>query len=502
MKKKILAALLSVALSATCIPLCGTAASGNYKIELNMSLETKDSSNIGNGIDMGVYVTSDKAVTTDGIYAYITYDPEVVEPVDVTASAITVDSGKNGVTLAENVSDDYFVAASGWEDSSSFLIEDGVNGSKPLFGVEIAPTEQTGSALNDEFAGYFIFMLKPGKTFKDVNENTFSAVDSSANSALAFDSAVYTAGSVQNDAVVSIVWEEEVRNISCTHQWDEKVVTPPMNEQNGSVKYICSLCGATTSLVRDSGEYQPGDLPDTTKRDDGTVADVDLKSESVLYAAGVNTFRSVDALGNLRRDYTQRGAGLRIDDTPSTQSLRFTESIKIPKNAKVTDFGIVYTLSKSFAAQGFEENPHQADTVDYNNIVLGAPKTAYISYQNGTLTNYTLYAPDGVAVDYCSKDYFESADYYMTFNLVISGIAQKNYTRYYAARAFVTYESYGMSFTVYDDTCSSRSVFYVADKAYNACDESGNFVEKPDTRAYLYTNVLRVADPDYTERQG
>ncbi len=152
-------------------------------------------------------------------------------------------------------------------------------------------------------------------------------------------------------------------------------------------------------------------------------------------------------------DYSVRGGSLKADTNDSThQPLRFTAAVKIPEGAEVTSIGYVYTQTKYVNDLAEPDNSYIPDDNAKNQFKLGTEN----------VYNYEIY-PDGGTFDGCGfsvqSDSFGNS--YYTYNIVIN-VAQDNWDTHYCARGYIHYNYNGESYTVYDQTFSSRSVHYIA----------------------------------------
>ncbi|MBQ6381926.1 MAG: S8 family serine peptidase [Clostridia bacterium] len=214
----------------------------------------------------------------------------------------------------------------------------------------------------------------------------------------------------------------------------------PTDGQSGTIYYTCPACDDTITASYNGSWYAPHE----------TVADLaQATSQCSLPAPAFNRFVSDSC------DYSLRGAALRLSesaaydkDFDTTQGMRFTASIELPEGTEfregskneIVDFGFVYTQSARIAG-------------DINHLIKGGEQV------------YSLSVKDkNSGVDDPSE--WQGATYYpqqnlLTTNLVIN-IKAQNWEKDYCARAYITYNINGNSFTVYDSGYASRSVAYIA----------------------------------------
>lgn len=186
------------------------------------------------------------------------------------------------------------------------------------------------------------------------------------------------------------------------------------------------------------------------------------------------------------------GASLRLFESSIPQALRFGFKINVPANATVTDFGALFansaTLGGSSDSLIFKDNAYNLLTDNNIDIDLlkkdSDIKMGSVSYSDGTLKSYnTFKTADDKEFD---ADFTGAADedYYIKFNMAITGIASTNYASSRIARAYVTYVLYGKTYTVYDDCASARNIKYVAEAV------AGSASESEYAKSYVKNNVL------------
>ena len=244
------------------------------------------------------------------------------------------------------------------------------------------------------------------------------------------------------------------------------VNTEPTDGVEGKNYYECDGCDI--KFVCDA-EGNPGDV----------ASESDIASATVP-APSFNTFSGVGY------DYSARGVALRCLKADlaqqTSQATRFTASLQIPAGAQVDDFGYVYTQTRFLNGSVEPEND---DNTAYGieNFTLDNVGTQYNIYQQSVMQNGT--EGNGYTT------HTSGANTVYTFNLLIN-VRNANWTKHYAARAYIKYTYNGRQYTVYDKSYSSRTVYYVAQKI---CDAS-NTSEKEQTKKSVNNKVLNFVNPD------
>ena len=252
------------------------------------------------------------------------------------------------------------------------------------------------------------------------------------------------------------------------HHWTQ-IVDEPGNETNGYVYYKCDNCSKYRNAVLDAST-------NTAIAGDDIFESADLVKADTLEisAPTFNKYYNEDQ----QYDYSTRGAALKYSDPTyiddyTTQDTRFTASLFIPSNIdisfsgasdnKVTDFGFVFAQTQYIESD--------------DDLQLG--KDAYsisVPERNadaGDISNWS-----GVTVH---DDSFGGST--LTFNLLLK-IKAKNWTKDYSARAYVTYNQNGFTYTVYDNVYTSRSVADIA-RAVIASDS-----ETQEAKDYCQTKII------------
>ncbi|MBR2591112.1 MAG: hypothetical protein IKE65_09370 [Clostridia bacterium] len=243
----------------------------------------------------------------------------------------------------------------------------------------------------------------------------------------------------------------------------------PLDKHNGGAYYQCALCGCYWGAVynESSKDY---DIPDETPLETLEQA---LAISDKLFAPYFNTFVDETAA----YDYSLRGAALKYIDLPMPeyQPLRFAQSVKVPENVAngvaadnvITDMGIVYSQTDYI---------HGADELQ-----IGKENVYVMSLKDKNNTAFN-------GSNWSGATKHEEADgTYFTMNLVVS-VKPENWTKDYCARAYITYTYNGVSYTVYDEMYSSRSVEYIARQVVN------NPAETQQARDYCQHNIIDVIE--------
>jgi hypothetical protein len=247
---------------------------------------------------------------------------------------------------------------------------------------------------------------------------------------------------------------------------------------------------------------------------------LNVSNATEIPCASLNIFDLKSSDGSSIYNYSQRGAAIRCSEAKESgiAAIRFTASADVPeipsgasanesKSYSIVDFGFVYCLSDSIVKDEYTVADENASKLDITKLVADGMSTspgansygincAVMSYkgvtESGSTFKFSTYDANG---KYTGSSTYGNADLenakHITFNLVIK-VSQENYKRFYAVRSYVTYKYLGMEFTVYDaddksaNICSSRSVYYVADKAYNSSTEIQT------NKDYIYETILSL----------
>ena len=240
----------------------------------------------------------------------------------------------------------------------------------------------------------------------------------------------------------------------------------PTDKHEGGVYYQCENCDKYWGAVYNSDTQDYG-IPDETPLDTCEQA---IAVSDVLPAPYFNIY--IDK--STGYDYSTRGAALKyvILKLPDYQPLRFTESVRVPENVSrqigesgnvITDIGIIYSQTNRI---GSIENFEIGKTDVFKMSVKDKNEGVYNGSNWGGVSKH------------------ESADgTHLTMNLVVN-IDYANWKEEYCARAYITYNYNGFTYTVYDEGFSSRSVAFVAQKV----------VENPNepqvAREYCQSQIL------------
>ena len=256
------------------------------------------------------------------------------------------------------------------------------------------------------------------------------------------------------------------------HQWTQ-IVDEPGNETNGYVYYKCDNCSKYCNAVLDTST-------NTAKEGEEIFESVDLVKADTLEisAPTFNKYYNEEQ----QYDYSTRGAALRYSDPTyiddyTTQDTRFTASLFIPSNIdisfsgasdnKVTDFGFVFAQTQFIESEDDLELGKDAYSISVPERNADA----------GDISNWS-----GVTVH---DDSFGGST--LTFNLLLK-IKAKNWNKDYCARAYVTYNQNGFTYTVYDNAYTSRSVADIA-RAVIASDS-----ETQEAKEYCQTKIIDNLD--------
>ena len=249
-----------------------------------------------------------------------------------------------------------------------------------------------------------------------------------------------------------------------------KIGGNPENAADGYMYYECERCAEMYSVdVDESGNSVPG-APTTEEN---------VKSESAIPAPTFNTYEQYGY------NYESRGVSLRwaeaLGADQTLQATRFTASLQAPAGAQVTDFGFVYTQTR-FLNGGVEPANDDNSSYGIENFTLDNVGSEYRVYQK------SIYTQTDDSTKYTVHD--NGGNQVYTFNLVVN-VRNTNWQKHYAARAYIKYKYKGQEFTVYDNDYSSRTVYYVAQRA--CADES---MESSSVKKYFNNKILNSIDPD------
>ncbi len=499
MSRRVLCAFLSLIMIVSACPMLASASGSAADDEVKLILSAD--SNLPDTIDVSVYVKSVNHASREGAYAYFVYDSDKLAVVDAQGNRIDIAAMTNGVTFKNNKID-AVDCVGGWSDDSSFVktISGGM-----LVGLEVIPDEETD--ISDGVAVAYIRLKIVGGDFGDYQTDWITPVREKTD-ALAFASALYTVEG-KSEPAPELTESVDFVQLSCAHSFSELIVENPSNGKSGTMYYICSQCGLHTGVTTDeNGQSVPIEKAASTLNGNPLYTD----NETVIPAVDLNNLITKTADGKVIGNYPLRGASLRLTQPLDNNyiDMRFTASVQIPQGAKIVDFGMIYTLASSILKDGCEVGA-DASLYDTEKLVLDGVdgdfgvnqygiNVAVLSYkqitESGSKFYFTTYDSEsgvtGKSID--DTEQIDSANY-ISYNLVVSQIKSENYARYYAVRAYCTYNYLGRDFTVYDGAdsgsalCSARSVYYIAEKAYASASESEY------AKQYIYQKVLTVADP-------
>lgn len=497
MVKKIGAVGAVLALLLSLFPVASSASSTELSIILSPD-EFYEST-----VDVAVCVKSSLSVSTDGIYAYFTYDSSKLTPLDTSGSEIDFGSFSSGATFNANkvtaVS-----CTSDWSDDSSFIKT--ISGNT-VVGLELAPAADADVS-DGVPAGFIRLKIKNGD-YSAFDTQWITPVTEKIG-AMAFPSAVFTS-SGKLEPTLSKSYSDEFKQLTCAHDWGETVSVAPLSGKDGKIYYKCSKCALTTAVdCNASGELSPH------SRNSVSLQDLSADSSTAIPSAATDKFDLMSTEGSSIYDYSSRGAAIRCSEQTAdgTADMRFAASVTLPdlsaagdaaSSYKLVDFGFIYCLSDSILKSGSAEADENASKLSSEKItaqgltdgvnVYGV-ECAKLSFKEltdaGKVFNYSTYDADGKYTGSSANSNAKpDSAKYLTFNLVIN-IAEKNYERFYAVRPYVTYSYLGSEFTLYDcddsfdAICSSRSVKYVAGKAYNSQSELQS------NKDYIYEKILSL----------
>lgn len=483
MSKKIISALLAILITAVAIPFSASAENGG------LSLVFSPDKSLENTVCVSVAVEGNFSVSEDGVFAYFTYDSGALELCDKSGNKIDFENFKKGVTFSENGVQGV-ECTQGWRDESSFVKK---SNSGNLVGIEVFPDAQI-SAENGITTAFVRLKIKNG-SFADFNPSWVLPLREKADNA-AFSSAVYTS-SGKSEQVPFAYYSNELKQFYCEHSWGELVRENPESGRDGKAYYVCSKCSLKTGVLSADGELSP------QGRSTSFLKDLSENNYSVIPSAQANNFDYKGSDGASIYNYSLRGAAIRCFDSPEGKSdMRFASSMAVPtlfesasavekSVLKIKDFGVVFCPSESIEKSG-KTASDDTSALDVQKLVKDGVtgnigenvygiKCAVSSFKNsadaGSSFNFSTYDKNGkyTGSSLYSSQNTDSAKYF-TFNLVIR-VDEYNYKRFYAVRPFITYEYFGEEYTIYDcddalnPVCSSRSVYLVAQKAYESPDE-------------------------------
>ena len=455
-------------------------------------------------VDVTLYAKCSKKVSENGVFAYLSFDTEHLQPVDAEGNPIDYTAFTNGVTfIANNVV--ALTLSEGWNDDSSFIKQ---IGDKTVFGFEIAPESKTDISEGAVLATAR-FALK-SDNYSEYNKAWISPVTEQIGE-LAFPAAVYTENGLE-ECASSIGYTRAFDAVTCEHNWGEIQYEYPKNAVDGKAYYTCSECSVTTAVnVGENGEFSPvpkeAELP----------SELDDRAYSVIPCASANDFNFASETGRTSYDYRTRGAAIRCTEEMDSEftTMRFANSYRLPvapensteneaKTLKIVDFGIVYCLSDSLLKNNYSQADADSSKLDVsklniegiegrrgvNNSGIDCNICSLMRPVNQGGFRYSTFDKDGNYTG-SSIEHTQnlSSAKYVTFNLVIR-VYKNYYDRFYASRAYITYEYLGKQFTLYDteadgsDICSSRSVYYVAEKAL------ANPQETEANKQYIYNHII------------
>lgn len=459
-------------------------------------------------VDVTLYAKCSQKVSENGIFAYFSFNPEHLQPVDALGEPVEYTAFLNGVTFIANDAKP-LTLADGWNDESSFIKQ---MDNKTVFGIEIAPESHTDISEGMELATAR-FALK-SDVFSSYNKAWITPITEQTGE-LAFPAAIYTENGLQ-ECTSAITYTRAFDIITCEHDWGNIIYEDPKNAADGKAYYTCSKCLLTTAVdVSDEGELSPA------SKDAELPSELSERLYSVIPAASANDFNFVSLSGRTSYDYRNRGAAIRCTEELDSEftTMRFANSYRLPaapensteneaKTLKIVDFGIVYCLSNSLLKAGATDEDEDTAKLEVSKLNIDGIEGNRGTNNSGIDCNicslknpvnqdgfrYSTFDKDG---DYTGSSVEHTQNLsgakYVTFNLVIR-VYERYYDRFYASRAYITYEYLGKQFTLYDtevdgsDICSSRSVFYVAEKAL------ANPRETEANKDYIYRHIISPAN--------
>lgn len=455
-------------------------------------------------VDVTLFVKCSEKVSENGVFAYLSFNSEHLQPVDAQGNSIDWAAFANGVTFAAN-NVRALTFAEGWSDDSSFIKQ---IGNKTVFAFEITPQTKTDISSGAELATARFSLKSDAYSAYD---KAWLAPISEPTAELAFPAAIYTESALQ-ECAGSIVYTQSFNTITCEHSWGEIIYENPKNAVDGKAYYICPKCSLTTAVeVSDNGELSP------VEKNVSLPAELEQRCYSVIPCASANDFNFVSSTGRTSYDYRARGAAIRCTEEIGSEftTMRFANSFRLPtapdnctqneaQTLKIVDFGIVYCLSESLLKSGYSQASEKVSELDVAKLNIDGIEgkrginTSGVDCNICSLLNpvsqdgfrYSTFDKDG---NYTGSSIEQtqvlSGAKYVTFNLVIR-VYERYYERFYASRAYITYEYLGRQFTIYDaasdgsEICSSRSVYYVAQKAME------NPQETEANKDYIYRHIL------------
>ena len=498
MFKKICSLLLAAVLIIGLMPMAFSVSDAQISLIVSPDSQHKKTVNVT------IYAKCSEKVSENGVFAYFSFNTEHLQPVDSLGEPIDYTAFTKGVTFIAN-DVQAFTLAEGWSDESSFIKQ---IGDKIVFGFEIAPESKTEIAEGVQLATARFALKNDG--FSSYNKAWITPVTEQTGE-LAFPAAIYTENSL-HECASSINYTPAFETIVCEHDWGSIIYEDPKNAADGKAYYICSKCLLKTAVnVSDEGELSP------------VSKDVELPSElsentySVIPCASANDFNFVSSSGRTSYDSRNRGTAIRCTEELDIEftTMRFANCYQLPtapensseneaKTLKIVDFGIVYCLSDSLLKSGVSGASEDVEKLDAGKLNIDGitgnrgTNNSGIDCNICSLKNpvnqdgfrYSTFDNDG---NYTGSSIEHTQNLseanYVTFNLVIR-VHERYYERFYASRAYITYEYLGKQFTLYDTDldgsaiCSSRSVLYVAQKALS------NPQETEANKDYIYRHII------------
>ena len=425
----------------------------------------------------------------DGGYFYISYEDVVLNSADSEAcfSDFEINNGTNHIYQYDGGMGMNIISLGGTTlvEANVFTAQEDEEQLKSIGFTTVDPGEQitlsvyknvvsdpySGALVNDcsvtltePYEGYHVvdlantLELKKGDKFAVVVSHTVSSGNAQIMAESTTSSSWFISTSSNNAgqsyitmpgyswADLTSLWKAEgtcrVKAITHAHKYELESVAP----SDGVEGSLCFKCPEGDSTLPVTTDNQGNPIPDYS----GTGS-----ASAAIPTTNFNQY--VDDSGY---SYSNRGAALKIDRTDADkQPVRFAASMTIPEGSSVTDFGFIFTQTK-YLNNEIEPTDNSADNPDAF-VYYGNPETDHI---------YKLQLdPDDETANYTIHN-TSYGDVY-TFNLLLR-IGRSAWETHYAARAYITYEYMGMSFTVYDMTYSSRSVKYIANAAYNNPNEN------------------------------
>lgn len=286
-----------------------------------------------------------------------------------------------------------------------------------------------------------------------------------------------TAGSDQYTCTVCTSQKSET--IPATgHTPIEQIYNPSDGTENsGAVYFTCENCNTCWSATYNSAQHQYVQAQEVSTPAAAITAS---KSADPVPAPAFNTF--VD--NTINYNYSLRGAALKIadpyiyTDMNTRQHLRFSASMLVPEGVSyycdpngtdcITDFGFVYSQAQLMNYE--RENLYLGASNVYSMSVAGNNFTKNGAYNGSNWSGVSTHTTDdGTA---------------LTFNLVLK-IKAYNWTRDYCAKAYITYNYHGYTYTVYDSEWSYRNVVNIASSVV------ANTEETLKVRNYCQNKILK-----------